>query len=117
MPTYHPLVTKRRTKKMNRRSINQKELANRLGIDQAKMGRYERGEQIPSYDDAKAIGDYFELPWHKIIELCVEFRDRQQEFAKFFSTKLSESSSDSTVCTTSPSFQQPAVLSKKCGAR
>jgi transcriptional regulator with XRE-family HTH domain len=109
MPTYHPLVSKRRIKKIDNRAINQKELALRIGIDAAKMGRYERGQQIPDYDDAKTLGDYYELPWFQIIEMCVEFRDRQREFVNFFCQKLSEESGDSHVCT-----GQPA---EKCGAR
>ena len=108
MPVYHPLVKKRRTKQFNRQSLNQKDLAHRLGIEVSKMGRYERGAQIPDYDDAVKLGNYFDMSWNQIVEMCVEFRDRQKEFVKFFSSKNSESSGYSHVCTRE---------TEKCGAR
>lgn len=108
MPNFHPLATYRQQKGLNKKSMNQKDLADQLGIDAAKIGRYERGEQIPNYDDARLIGEYFEIPWHEIVEICVSFRDRQKEFRNFFSQKKSENTAYSHVCTTS---------SEKCGAR
>jgi transcriptional regulator with XRE-family HTH domain len=107
MPNFHPLVTYRRQKRLNKKSINQKDLAERLGIDPWKMGRYERGQQIPDYDDARLIGAYFEMPWHEVVEICVSFRDRQREFQHFFSQKKSDYSAYSHVCTDG----------EKCGAR
>ena len=108
MPNFHPLATYRQQKRLNKKTINQKDLAYRLGIEAAKMGRYERGQQIPDYDDAKVIGEYFDMPWHEVVEICVAFRDRQKEFQHFFSQKKSEYISYSHVCATSD---------EKCGAR
>lgn len=108
MPIMHPIVVKRRTRQAHLSGINQKDLAERLGIDVAKMGRYERGQQIPDYYDAVKLGEYFDMEWHQLVEMCVQFQRRKEEFIKFFSSKKSECSNDSHVCTSHTG---------KCGAR
>ena len=40
---------------------SQAELANKAGISQVMVGKYERGDAIPSFDVAKKIADAFEI--------------------------------------------------------
>lgn len=109
MSNYHPLVLKRRNRSIHRSLLHQRDLALRLGIVPSKMGRYERGEQIPDYEDAKKIADYYDMPWSDVIELCVKFQERQNELLNFFCKEMSEQFDHSHVCT-----RQDA---EKCGAR
>lgn len=44
-----------------RRRINRKALGECCGLSKNTIARYERGERVPSIDDAASIADYFEV--------------------------------------------------------
>lgn len=98
----HPLENLRKHNK-----LTQAELALKVNLTKTIIGRFERGLQIPTYDEAKKLGSYFDLLWWQFIELCIDHREKRNQI--IVRLKLSEPSSYSTVCT-NEQYQ-------KCGAR
>ena len=43
------------------KSLSQSDLANKIGISQVMVGKYERGDATPSIEVAKKIADAFEI--------------------------------------------------------
>jgi transcriptional regulator with XRE-family HTH domain len=97
----HPIETMRRQKNLTREQLSVK-----CGVPAHTIRRISTDHQIPDYDTAVALAGHFEMPWHRVVELCVQHRDR--EMRKFFSSKKSENTTNSHVC---------AEQEEKCGAR
>lgn len=88
----HPLENLRKHKKMT-----QADLAVKVNMTKTIIGRFERGLQLPTYDEARMLGNYFDLLWWQVIELCIDHREKRDRIIA--RSKLSEPSTYSTVCT------------------
>lgn len=99
----HPIENLRRAGKLSK-----KDLALKSGIPDHTISRIVRLHQIPDYDTALALANHFEMQWYRLVELCVQHRDR--EMRKKFSSKKSENTGYSHVCTTDEQLE-------KCGSR
>ena len=56
----------------DKKGFSQTELADKSGVSRVMIGKYERGEAIPSIDAAKKIADALEVSLDYLVGLCVK---------------------------------------------
>lgn len=88
----HPLTYLRQQE-----NTTQQDLATHTGLTMWSISRLERGIQIPTYYEAKAIADHYGLKWHKVTEACIDFKENLEKHNSLWK-KISEDSSGSHVC-------------------
>ena len=91
----HPLYTLRKKERNS-----QQDLATLTGLSSATLSRIERAVQLPTFYEAKAIGNHYGIQWHKVVEACVEYKEDIEKRNKIWA-KISETSKHSHVCITS----------------
>jgi transcriptional regulator with XRE-family HTH domain len=88
----HPLTHLR-----NQENNTQQDLATHTGLTLWTISRLERGVQIPTYFEAKALENHYGIKWHRITEACIDFQQQLEKHNSLWK-KISEDSSGSHVC-------------------
>ena len=68
------MIIKKLRKEIN---ITQKELAQKLNINQSVMNKYENGQIEPSIDNLKKIADFFNISIDSLVEHETDMLDRK----------------------------------------
>lgn len=73
--------------------LTQKELSEQIGVSQASINYWEKGQRTPSIDAAKKIADFFSINISELVDTMIEptndYKTHMKNFKKYGYTKVS----------------------------